>query len=218
MENYLLTEFEAVYGVGSHGDYWDMSSKSYGLRGRLVEQYAWAIPTPKALELVASHSPLVEIGAGTGYWAALLGDMGADIVAYDIAPPDRMTNTYRHKRTYTNVLEGNHKVLKRHPDRALFLCWPPYSDPMATECLRAYQGSTLVYIGEGWGGCNGDRDFWKLIHEEWDDITAVDIPQFSGLHDGLTVYQRTAVSVERAKRRKAKNAAKRARRALRGWR
>jgi hypothetical protein len=214
MDNLMLKEFEAVYGAGSHGDYWDMSEKSYGLRGRLVEQYSWAIPTTEALTMIAVNAPIVEIGAGTGYWAALLISMGVDIVAYDLNPPGgARENSYRHKRTYTTVNEGNHKKLLRHADRALFLCWPPYAEPMAHECLSAFKGDTLIYIGEGWGGCNADQDFWDLLRKEWEDVATCDIPQFSGLHDGLSVYKRSAEGMERLMKRQARNVAKRERRA-----
>jgi len=35
----------------------------------LVEQYAWAVPDDKALNILQEFSPLVELGAGKGYWA-----------------------------------------------------------------------------------------------------------------------------------------------------
>ena len=35
----------------------------------LIEKFAWAVPTEKALDILLSFSPLVELGAGKGYWA-----------------------------------------------------------------------------------------------------------------------------------------------------
>ena len=35
----------------------------------LIEKFAWAIPNEKALSIIQSFSPLVEMGAGKGYWA-----------------------------------------------------------------------------------------------------------------------------------------------------
>ena len=38
--------------------------------------YAFAVPSEEALALLASHAPIVEMGCGTGYWAALLRQRG----------------------------------------------------------------------------------------------------------------------------------------------
>lgn len=35
----------------------------------LVEKFAWAIPDNRSLRIIAEFSPIVEIGAGKGYWA-----------------------------------------------------------------------------------------------------------------------------------------------------
>lgn len=50
---------------------------------------AYAIPSNEALNALADlKMPLVECGAGTGYWASLLREHGVEITAYDIAPND----------------------------------------------------------------------------------------------------------------------------------
>ena len=48
--------------------------------------YSFATPTPQALDLLASLGDIVEVGAGTGYWAAALRARGVDVLAFDIAP------------------------------------------------------------------------------------------------------------------------------------
>ncbi|GGM06463.1 methyltransferase domain-containing protein [Dactylosporangium sucinum] len=57
-------------------------------RRELAARLAWAIPTEAALALIGDHGPILETGAGTGYWAALLRARGVDVVATDAAPPD----------------------------------------------------------------------------------------------------------------------------------
>jgi hypothetical protein len=59
-------------------------------RDELCRRFAWAIPSPQAvhaLRRVLARRGLVEIGAGTGYWAALLAHAGVDVRGYDTAPP-----------------------------------------------------------------------------------------------------------------------------------
>jgi len=60
---------------------------SLAIRELACGRYAWAVPCTEALTALRRLSPLVEIGAGTGYWARLLAGHGADVAAYDLAPP-----------------------------------------------------------------------------------------------------------------------------------
>jgi hypothetical protein len=52
----------------------------------LAQRYAYVLPQRHLLDVVARQSPLVEVGAGTGYWSYLLRQRGADVIAYDYAP------------------------------------------------------------------------------------------------------------------------------------
>lgn len=168
----------------------------------LVRRYAWAVPTDEALDELAKHAPLVEMGAGTGYWASLLRERGVDVLAYDQTPVGNpeLPNAWHSGRKglplgaevvpFTEVLRGEPAVLARHPDRSLFLCWPPYSDPMAGDSLHGWQGKTLVLVAEGPGGATGDEPFWERLDELFECVAHVRLPQWPGLHDVMTVWSR----------------------------
>ena len=164
----------------------------FAARGALAREYAWAVPTHQALTAIAEYSPhgVVEIGAGTGYWAGLLRDMGVDVVAYDAEPYD---NTYARGR-HSEVLCGGPDRVRLHPHRTLLLCWPPFWNGMANQALRAYLGDTVVYIGEDSGGCTGGRHFHKRLDRDWDCVLVVAIPQWEGLHDEMFIYRRKGVT------------------------
>src|SRR5262245_7904313 len=88
-------------------------------RRELAPLFSWAIPTDAALELLAKHAPLVECGAGTGYWLALLRARGVDAIGYDRGV----------RRPWTAIQRSDSvKAARRHPERTLLLCWPPYDD------------------------------------------------------------------------------------------
>ena len=153
-------------------------------RRALVQQYAWAIPNDEAIRLLVGLGPLVEIGAGSGYWASLVRQAGGDIVALDIEP---------WATTHTEVEEGGPEYAGAYHDRTLFLCWPPYDMPMAYDALYGYTeagGRRVVYVGESRGGCTGDDAFHEMLalRYEWSD--GVSLPQWYGLHDTLTVWER----------------------------
>ena len=156
-------------------------------RHELVLSHSWAVPTDEALEAIAKHSPrgVVEIGAGTGYWAGLLRERGVDVVAYDTEPHENV----QAKAEWSEVKVGNHLYVMKHPDRTLLLCWPPYATPMAAMALRRFKGDTVVYIGESAGGCNGDEDFHEML-ESWEEVELVALPQWPGIRDDLYVYKR----------------------------
>ena len=155
-------------------------------REALVYKYAWAIPDDEALRLIAALGPIVEVGAGTGYWAALIADRGADILAYDIDPFDSKWCGNR----FFDVKQAGVEVAADHPDRTLFLCWPPYDKPMAADALRAYRGDRLVFVGEGVSGCTADDSFFDMLADAWTLERTHNIPQWSCVSDWLEIYSR----------------------------
>ena len=54
------------------------------LRAALIREYAFAVPGEEALTCIARHAPIVEIGAGSGYWARCLRERGVDVVVADL--------------------------------------------------------------------------------------------------------------------------------------
>jgi hypothetical protein len=161
-------------------------------RVRCVRRYAFGVPNRAALEAIARYAPIVELGAGTGYWAYLLRNRGVDILAYDLAPPGLAQNAYKFEpRTWTEVRLGGVDVLaEQHADRALLLCWPGYRDTFADEALAAYRGHVLIYVGEGPGGHTANDAFFGQLQRDWTPVAQIAIPQWSGAHDSLSIYDR----------------------------
>lgn len=119
-------------------------------RLEFAQRYAYVFPDLPLLRALCALGPIVEIGAGTGYWARRLKDLGSDIRAFDRAPPhgDTPNRYHAHTSTWTEVERGDHRVLTAHADRALFLCWPPLFSSLG-DCLDFYAGSTVACIGDG---------------------------------------------------------------------
>ena len=162
-------------------------------------RYSWAVPTEEALDAIAAVAPIVEVGAGTGYWARLLRDRGVDVVAYDVAPPGGRALNGWHSgataSTWTDVLRGDAWRAASHPDRTLMVCWPPYGTPMAATALSAYRGDRVVYIGEGpWTRSFGDepvtadQKFLQILTTEFARIgDPILLPSFGGEVASLTL-------------------------------
>jgi len=133
---------------------------------------SFAIPNDAALEAIASVAPLIECGAGTGYWSALLQSRGVDCLAYDSQPPTPSFNNGFFDATYTEVKQGDGGELfaarAELAQRTLLLVWPNNPDPVDNPHLLrpgesqlqplwdarslgafiAAGGATVVYVGE----------------------------------------------------------------------
>ncbi|KAI9910410.1 hypothetical protein PsorP6_010979 [Peronosclerospora sorghi] len=155
--------------------------------------YAYATPTPQALDLVAKYAPIVEMGAGTGYWAALLQQRKVDIVAYDHAPPgpDRVrANAYHgHVPGFCSVTVGTPSVLLHDTTRSLLLCYPPPHDPLAATSLECFQGHVVLYVGE-WQGDTADARFERTLAREFTLQEHLALPNWGNSAYSLTVWRR----------------------------
>jgi len=153
-------------------------------REKWVYKYGFAIPCLQALKAIKAYSPIIELGAGSGYWAYLLDQMDCDIIAYDKKDPHYATG-----HSWFDVAPGDQHVLPEYPDSTLFLCWPPMSD-MAEECVKAFKGQHIIYIGEGHGGCTASDGFFEEIEEHWDYLGDVGIPCWPGIRDSVEIFKR----------------------------
>jgi hypothetical protein len=173
----------------------DAAARMASSRTSLVKRYAWSVPSPGDMAWMRgllNGRGVVEVGAGSGYWAWQLEQAGVDVVAYDPAPPGEGDNHHVEAPVaYTTVLRDDASAVSHHPDRALLLCWPSYDAPWAAAALAAYQGDLLFYAGEGGGGCTADDAFFDFLDKEWDEIS--ESPHhvtWWGIHCHLIAYRR----------------------------
>jgi hypothetical protein len=146
----------------------------------LQSMFAYAVPSPETLQWVSTFCdgrPVVEIGAGRGYWAAQLTRVGLDVNAYDIEPPDKVENvsfpTSGRRSVWREVGPLGEFVARfgGRSDYVLFLCWPPgWGNTMASEALTDFEkagGERLIFIGEPKGGKTGDDRFFDALTSGW---------------------------------------------------
>ncbi|MBI4533314.1 MAG: tetratricopeptide repeat protein, partial [Candidatus Melainabacteria bacterium] len=158
----------------------------------LTGKYSWAVPTEAALKAIVDCGDIVEVGAGTGYWAALLRQRGGSIVAYDSHPVPSSGNKWHWgaSKGWTEILPGNEAVAKDYPNHTLMLCWPPCGQPMAYNALKAFTGSRLIYIGEGPDGITGNAAFHELLAKDWRLERTIKIPTWREQSDAVYIYRR----------------------------
>ena len=189
-------------------------------RSQLIARFGFAIPSEEALDAISRCSPrgVVELGAGTGYWAYVLQQVGLDVVAFDSAPaPAAQNRWFAGTRAWHPVHRGDHDVVGHHPERTLLVVWPTKNEIWAATAVDRYYdagGECLVYVGEGPGGRTGDDVFHALLGEltscvqcaygsttspcictveaRWRRSETVPLPHWPGYHDDLHIYTRRA--------------------------
>ena len=178
------------------------------LRNYLCKKYSFAIPSRSSIKLIAQYGPIIDIGAGTGYWAKMLHDYGVDIVAYDKDADLPFEARHYSKAKWFDVELGHEDAIDEHSDRTLLMVWPEHEKPMAYNCaMKLKPGQHMIFVGECSGGCTGDEAFFELLghlpfsdcmEEEdtenpvalFDVVHQLDIPKWWGVHDYLTIYRR----------------------------
>lgn len=163
------------------------------VRDSLVARYAWAIPNDNAIQLLAGMGPIIEMGAGNGYWASLIVGAGVKIEPYDAKPGQHHFAATPRAVWYPVIDGGPDQITVRHRDHVLLLVWPPYGGELACDALTRYLevgGNTVVFVGEGNGGCCADDRFFDLLESRFEEVGDASIPQWDGIHDSLIVYQR----------------------------
>jgi hypothetical protein len=145
----------------------------------LQAAYSYAIPSPETIEWVADYSdgrPILELGAGRGYWAAQLSRAGLTVHAFELEPPDVVQNVSFPQEigqadVWYPVSGLSDLSLNDCSDHVLLLCWPPgWGNTMASEALTAFEsagGDRLIYIGEPQGGKTADDAFFTGLSARW---------------------------------------------------
>jgi hypothetical protein len=171
-------------------------------RDWLAHLYAYAVPNDRALAVLAELGPLVDMGAGTGYWAHLLAQRGVDVRAYDVLPPtpaekaiveeERGGNAYHgYAPAFHPVQQGHSRMLGKEElsQRALLLCYPPPDSEMAQQCVYNYRGDTMVYVGE-WQGATATAAFERALVRRFQLTRTVPLPCFDNQACAMTVWKR----------------------------
>jgi hypothetical protein len=173
----------AILSRGWNDKYWEDREKfRHGI--------SWHIPTQELVDRICEISPCVSIGAGLGYTESLAIKQGADIIATDIEPNNQNSWCNGDFHCEVEKIEAIDAV-EKYSDRNVFMAWPPYDTSMAYDVAsRMLPGKYLLYVGESGGGCNGNDDFFRCLHEDFTEIDEIAIPKWSGIYDNVVVYQK----------------------------
>ena len=200
------------------------------LEAEVLRRYGFAVPTDAALDAIVACSPrgVLELGAGTGHWAALLARRGVDVVAYDVAPPPSPANAwFAGVQPWHHVHPGDERVVEECAERSLLLVWPTWNETWASDAVDGYHaagGHCVVFVGEGPGGRTGDSGFHARLGEtdaciactygvadtactcgidaHWTRTSRTTLPPWHGAETALHVYVPARADERRSSRRR----------------
>lgn len=157
------------------------------------------LPTDAALD-VLTDMHLLEIGAGSGYWAHVITEAGGDIIPTDIRPPEIAADATPPVTTQTivsvkdgeqiesdetlwaDVREADHQVITDYPDRDVLLCHPEAFEWTleVLELLGAEQ--RLVLVAEWYPGHDAVPKFFQRLDQEWELDETFPVLDWASMH------------------------------------
>ena len=175
--------------------------RNLALRQEIIRGFAHTLPDPDTVSFVVSTllgwhwkgeaDGVVSIGAGTGYWEALIALSGFRVDAFDVAPPDRQPNEYHDTGTaYYPIELGGPETAAGFPKRVLMMAWPP-PGRLAIEALIAYSGKYLLYMGAMLDPeQNGDDEFFLELLRNWEMVAGIEPVRWQGSRDFVIFFKR----------------------------
>lgn len=178
----------------------------------LQHAFSFGVPNAAALEALAAHAPICEVGAGTGYWGRCLRERGVRCVLYDDAPPAHGSNPFHPTRfSHAAVDEGDGAaVAAARSGHTLLLVWPhslaqlaaatssttadaASSGPWDVRALRAYAGDVIAHVGElepHFGAKTTSAEFAAALRDGFELVQTVELPTWPHMRDALTIWRR----------------------------
>lgn len=168
------------------------------LRYSFVEQYGFVLLNSALIDKISDflkNKSVCEIGAGTGWLSYNLQQQGIDITPVDYKPGNDSNYGFKHLHTDIVLSSGIDYLENNLPD-VVILSWPDYDTPFAYDILSTMKkGQTLIYVGEQYGGCTGNDQFFDLLdqkctlNEGITDSLQQSALCWTGVHDTWYVYE-----------------------------
>ena len=148
-----------------------------------ANEWCCAVPDPTSIEKIAQYSPLLEIGAGNGFWANELSKMGTKIDAFDSGLD------YGPKFFPVKMIET--LDLDEFKDRTLLLIWPSDKLNWPFEIISSHSWQRIIYIGEWKGGRMANDSFFDYLKAHYEIKYLKQMPRFPLWKDSLYVLERS---------------------------
>jgi hypothetical protein len=162
------------------------------LRWAFNQVWGFSVPCAEAVAALVELSPLVEIGAGSAYWSAMLSAAGADIIATDIAPAGIGEHGFEVGTYYPVEQLAADEAVEHYVERSVFCSWPTKRAEWCYDAARRLSsGRALALIADHHETISGSDSLFALLDAEFNAVRTVEIPLLYDRQDKLVIYRRT---------------------------
>lgn len=127
-----------------------------------LSEFPEYVPTDQAIQTLVDLGPVLEVGAGNGYWAHVVNENGGDCLPTDLHPQ------YTGGKKWTHVREADGvDAVNDYPNRAVVMCHPSGADRWSERVLDAITTQPFVFIGAWFPGPDANPWFFKRLAENW---------------------------------------------------
>lgn len=169
----------ASEGLGAHSDF----LATYTERTAFINEFGFAVPNAEAIDLLLAHSPLLEIGAGSGSWSRLLRDRGADIIATD---PGIENFGFPIGRYHPVIPLAGKTAVRRWPERNVFCAWPSLNQTWMRQAARAMRPSRILLVVRE--DATADDRTWAYMDTAFRFLDGLELLSWQFCHDRLEAY------------------------------
>ena len=172
----------------------------------LQENVPEYVPTDAAISTIKKYSPILEIGAGSGYWAYVASEAGIDVTATDLYPPNVViddlpedyhesvgTDKYQFisvereeresfQRVWSKIHISDHSCIKSYPSHTIFLCHPESCSWTEEVLDYCHLEQKLIFVGQWFPGADATARFFKRLANNWNLIETFPVYDWASMH------------------------------------
>lgn len=167
------------------------------LRHKTIERIGFSLINKEWIKLLAKwidNKRCLEVMAGCGSLSYALKQENTNIIATDNFTWKGGGDWNTDKNYWTNIqdIDAIEAVKKYGKDIDIIICSWAYMDDTLYRVLQTMRkinpNCVMIYIGEGWGGCTADNNFFDNMTEIKDkeiDYINLYYQRWDGIHDGI---------------------------------
>lgn len=163
-----------------------------------VHRYSFPLMTKEVVEDMANYlhnHKVLEVCCGSGYISKCIKDADPtiDIICTDNLKWESM-NDFTYWQNHFMEIENIDALdaIDKYGDQVdyVLLSWPEFNKPIGTKILQRCleKNISMIYIGEDWGGCTANNEFFELIDINCNTYRiSINYVPFCGIHDDIYV-------------------------------